>query len=68
MTLCAFKNLYKKVIEAFFPSLKVVDGTHLAAEEKMPMFKGDVKEMLATTSPCMKELAEKYQAMATQTR
>ncbi len=64
MALCPFKAKYKKVINEHFPEVALVEGTHEAPEEMIPMFKNDIKEMLTAHTPCMKDLDVKYKAMA----
>jgi predicted metal-binding protein len=62
LALCPFKEKYKKLIEASFPGIAVVEGTHLppegvSLEEAGRQFKGAAHEMLCARRPSMSDVA-----------
>jgi len=58
MTLCPFKNKYKKLLQQNFPEIEVIEGTHVESPEVVKMFLGGVHDMLTQPRATMANLAQ----------
>lgn len=58
MTLCPFKNKYKKLLQHNFPDIEVVEGTHVEPPEIIKMFADGAKGMLTQPRMTMADLAQ----------
>jgi predicted metal-binding protein len=59
MSLCPFKNKYKKLLQQTFPEIEVVEGTHVEPPEVVKMFIDGMKEMLTQPKVTMANMVEK---------
>ena len=56
MTLCPFKNKYKRLLKKHFPGITIIEGTHVESPEMVRMFIEGMHDIL--TQP-QKTLADK---------
>ena len=58
MSLCPFKNKYKKLLAEQFPEIQIVEGTHVEPPEVVQMFLEGMKGILTQPQHTMADMAE----------
>ena len=64
--LCPFLKKYEKVIQAYYPDITIIHGTHTAKDNKT--FQNQVKELLCPTVSAMQDMNDVIKGTVTITK